>query len=829
MRLAKSVVPFTTTLLASALAALPTQAQQQLEEVIVTAEKRATTVQDTPIAVSAFSGDELDRALINKPLDMQFNVPNMLMSKGNFTTANITIRGIGNLAIGSAADSGTGMHFNGVYLNNGRIFETEFYDAERVEVLRGPQGTLYGRNTTAGVVNLITERPSDEFGGNLNLEVGNYDHLKVKGAINLPLSENWAQRFSVFYLDREGFVDNTFTGDDVDDRHMYSLRSSTRWSGDTADITLVANYFKEDSHRMRGSNQRCLRDPDGIIGCLPTGLANQRTHGGATVTGFLINGAVAAATGLDFPDDDYINSRVFEDPRKQHLDFTPQYEVEDWMVSLEANFELGDYTLTSLTGYHNSDLNARNDYDFTTASEVWPVEVTVDRGPDGLITVDRNYSTDRSTTTPEQWSQELRLASDFDGDWNFMVGGFWLTYESEVHYYVYSAALELYGETFGVPKSQRLFDNDTHSYELDTWAVFGELYWQTTDTVSMTLGLRYTEEEKQSTQRTVYLGFLDDPNGPNDGYDNFSGEWEEPTGKFNITWDVSDDVMTYLTLSRSYKSGGFNPISADSPVLDPEIGGDPSLAEFDPEYINSIEVGAKTRLFDNTLQANITYFYYDYEGLQIAKITNQTSLNENFDASIQGFEGEFIWVPDENWRFSANIAWLDSELDGGSSLDVADINQMGTTDFIINAVNSNVYIGPGCPNDQPPCAGIEADLDGNQLPNAPEFSVNLGVAYSWQLNNGMEVVAATNYYWQDEFYTRVFNTVNDTVDEWDVWNATLSLFSADGTWFAEAWGRNLNDDDHVTGQYLGDQNVGLPTNQFLLEPRTYGITLGYNF
>ncbi|MFT7287512.1 MAG: iron complex outermembrane receptor protein, partial [Halieaceae bacterium] len=216
-----------------------------LEEVIVTAEKRATTIQDTPIAVSAFSGEELDRALINKPLDMQFNVPNMLMSKGNFTTAEVTIRGIGNLAIGVATDSGTGNHFNGVYLNAGRIFESEFYDAERVEVLRGPQGTLYGRNTTAGVINMITRAPEDEFGGFFNMEAGNYDHLKVRGALNIPLSDSLAQRISFFSLGREGFVDNAFTGDKIDDRDMYSLRSSTRWTGESTDATLVVNYFDE--------------------------------------------------------------------------------------------------------------------------------------------------------------------------------------------------------------------------------------------------------------------------------------------------------------------------------------------------------------------------------------------------------------------------------------------------------------------------------------------------------------------------------------------------------------------------------------------------------
>ena len=124
----------------------------------------------------------------------------------------------------------------------------------------------------------------------------------------------------------------------------------------------------------------------------------------------------------------------------------------------------------------------------------------------------------------------------------------------------------------------------------------------------MTLGLRYTDEEKSSSQRTIYLSFLDDPNAADGGFTNFEGDWSEPTGKFNVTWDVSDEVMTYMTLSSSYKSGGFNPISAESDLLNPELGGNPDLAEFEPEFIYSFEVGAKTRLFDNTLQANVTYF-----------------------------------------------------------------------------------------------------------------------------------------------------------------------------------------------------------------------------
>ena len=339
----------------------------------------------------------------------------------------------------------------------------------------------------------------------------------------------------------------------------------------------------------------------------------------------------------------------------------------------------------------------------------------------------------------------------------------------------------------------------------------------------------YTKEEKKSSQRTVYLDFLSIPSDPNNGYSDFDGNWDEPTGKINDTWDAADNVMTYVTLSRSYKSGGFNPISAESPLLDPAFGGDPGLAEFDPEYINSVELGLKSRLFSDTVQANVTYFYYDYEGLQIGKITNQTSVNANYDATVQGFEGEFIWLPDDRWRLSANLAWLYTDMGDGETVDPADINQLGTTENIVSSPFANVYTGPGCPSGTPTCEGLPVKLNGNELPNAPEYSINIGVGYTWPLANGMQIDANTNYYWQDEFYTRIFNTTNDTVDSWEVWNATMTLFSADRSWFVGLWGMNLMNDDYITGQALGDQNVGLATNQFLLEPRTYGVSLGYNF
>ena len=798
-----------------------------LEELIVTAEKRETTVQDTAIAVSAFSQADLERGLINNNMDIQMAVPNMLMSKGYFTTAQISIRGIGSLAVGSSADAGTGVHFNGVYLNNARIFETEYFDTERVEVLRGPQGTLYGRNTTAGVINVISKKAEEEFGGSIDASYGDYDYIRTRGALNLPLTDNIFQRFSVYYTSRDGFVDNVYDGDEFDDRDMYSVRSSTTFLfGDNTEAFLTINYFDEDSHRMRGSASFCANDPDGILGCLPNRgkPLDQSANTAGTVGGFLLN-TVSDITGETYPIENGLDSFTPPDLREVNFDFTPQYEADETIVSLEINHELDKLTLHSLTGYHESSLDARNDYDFTANNQEWPTFTTYERGPDGPATVNILQQNDRATTDPEQWSQEFRVSSSFDGDLNFMLGAFYLTYEGDTHYYIYSSALSLFGETFGVDQDRWVFDNHTRKYELETWATFGELYYNLSEKTELTLGLRYTDETKDSEQHTVYLNFLNDP----DDYGKFDSDSQETTGKINLNYHLTEDVMLYGTLARSYKGGGFNPISTESALLDPALGGDPNLAEFDPEFINSIELGAKTRLFDNTLQANVTAFYYDYEDLQIAKIVTQTAINENIDAEVFGVEGEFVWAPTQNWTFLLNLSYLDSELDDYETFDPADPNQKGTVENVESVVAGNQVTSPDCPDGGPKCPGIEVNVDGNSLPNAPEYSAYIAATYSWFLDNGMRLDLSTSYYYQDEFYTRIYNTQDDALDSWDVWNASTLLTAADEDWYGEAWVRNIMDDDHWTGQYLQGAEVGLGRAIQLLEPRTYGVTVGYRF
>ena len=206
-----------------------TQAQK-LEEVVVTAAKVEASIQDTPIAGTAFTQEALDSQLINDASAMQFSVPNLTQTKGNFTAGDIRIRGIGSGAVGTFGDSGVGIHVNGIYQVSTRIFETQFLDMERVEVLRGPQGTLYGRNTTGGVINLITAKADPtEFSASLDATVGNYGANQGRFHINTPLSDTLAFRAAGMMLNRDGFTENVFTGNDVDDRSLWSGRLSFSW------------------------------------------------------------------------------------------------------------------------------------------------------------------------------------------------------------------------------------------------------------------------------------------------------------------------------------------------------------------------------------------------------------------------------------------------------------------------------------------------------------------------------------------------------------------------------------------------------------------------
>jgi outer membrane receptor protein involved in Fe transport len=405
-----------------------------------------------------------------------------------------------------------------------------------------------------------------------------------------------------------------------------------------------------------------------------------------------------------------------------------------------------------------------------------------------------------------------------------------MTAEVENFYRVFfTSANALGGNVMGLPVEQQRFDSHTKKYVVDSTALFGEAYYDLTDATKLTLGLRYTEEEKEVNDRTMMLNFISSVDDP---FLQRSNSWEETTGKLGLDHQLSEDSLLYASFSRGYKGGGFNPPGLTGSTV------------FDPEYVNAFEVGLKNRWLDDTLQANFSVFTYDYEGLQVSKLVSNTAVNENVDSKMSGLEGEFVFAPNQNWRFGLNLAWLNAEIKEFSSIDPSDPAQTGSSEGVISIAGSNYVLAayaPGQPSfllpelagsplaNVPFTEGMPVDVEGNQLPNSPEFSVNFNVQYSHEVAGGYEMAYRFQYYWQDEYYARIFNTERDRIDAWKTMDAQVTLRAPDDKWLLEAWVKNIADEDHITGLYTTDATSGLFTNSFLMDPRTFGITAAYNF
>ncbi|MBX3706227.1 MAG: TonB-dependent receptor [Pseudomonadales bacterium] len=972
---------------ASAIACLPlsmlaTPAGAQIEEIVVTAQKRAQSAQDVPISVSAFDAAALEARQIDTFSDLQFNVPNVSYSKGNFSGDNFQIRGIGTLLTAQSADSGVAMHVNDVYLNAPRIFETEYYDMEQVEILRGPQGTLFGRNATGGAVNLKTARPDiGELYADIQGELGNFEHRKLKGAINIPISDRIAGRLAGIIVDRDGYTKNVLTGDSVDDREQYSVRGSLRFDiADGTRLDLIGHVFNEDSTRTRSQKQLCSQDPSAILGCIPDGIPTESINPFATAGTLLSSNLLLGPLGVF----DFFSFAGSLDPtagnpsdlRKVRMEFAPEYESEENFLMAELTHDLTDtLTFTGLLAMQDTKVRSRQDYNGTAGDAgvaVVPAGFcafspaacayfgTSDGGPLWVGTVPDPDSSlgaiggagefdlspigggrDLSLTEAEQWSTELRLASSFDGPVNFLLAGYYMAFESEGDYFVqapgldYPAIVLANGALAGNPGAfvslaPGYFHSETDLFELDSLGIFGELYYDLNETMKLTLGLRFTKDEKFVRDRQKFLnvpvlvgvdgstsyvgsdgsftpiadvnqllaaaaadgGCVDDLGNLEPCFDadpNVAGgqiyredsiSFEEWTGRIVFDWmpDVAftDDTLVYVSYGRGYKGGGINP-----PIDTNLFPNTPT--SFAPEKINAFEIGTKNTFWNRLAQANLSVFYYDYGDLQIGKIINRTSVNENTDADIYGAELEVLVAPTDGWLLNGSLSYLKTKLGETETVDPRDPTQ-GRQDVTLikdfvdasncvvvhngqgalsdNAAFVGTVTGAGAPylptgrdlggvtipatpgvSDSAfsSCAAMQAiaplfgytyldsvqtNLKGNELLQAPQWTVSLGAQYTHFLGNGMSLVGRVDYYWQDDFYSTTFNRPQDRIEAWDIWNAQVTLNGRDDRWYAKAFVQNIGDKDHIVGTYQTDPSSGLFTNAFLVEPRLYGLTLG---
>jgi outer membrane receptor protein involved in Fe transport len=465
--------------------------------IVVTAQRRAESLQDVPIAVSAFDAEALEKQQIENSSDLQLTLPNVTFTKGNFTGSSFTIRGIGDLCVGVSCDSATAIHLDGTPLLATRLFETEFFDMERIEVLRGPQGTLFGRNATSGVVNLVPNRPNlNGFSAAADVEYGNYESVKVKGMVNVALADTIGFRLSGFYLNRDGYTTNLFDGSDLDGRDMYAVRGSLRFQPtDTTTIDLMGFYFKENDNRMRIQKQLCQRDPTGVLGCLPGRRDYGVTNGNASFVGVLTSREFLAANGIPtafalgslYGPDAYSGVVNPADPRVVNTDFNPEYASDEQQYQARLEQEFGNYSLQVTGFYHEATVDSRQDYNLSVQNRAGYTaglttlqnaaaglipglpasyftglrNAVIPNGAAGLLCTSDTEETgtgayggfrncaftpldyDRSNQKSKDWSVEAILSSDNDGPFNFLVGGIYADFKmSENSYYVNSFGID---------------------------------------------------------------------------------------------------------------------------------------------------------------------------------------------------------------------------------------------------------------------------------------------------------------------------------------------------------------------------------------------------
>ena len=940
-----------------------------IEEILVTAERSEQSIQNVPIAVSAFGADALELQQIENFSDLQFTIPSVTYTRGNFTGGSMSIRGVASAAVAASGDGAVAYHLDSIPLPT-RVFETEFYDVSRVEVLRGPQGTLYGANATAGTVNMIFSRPTAETEASAEIEIGDYNHKKIKIMMNMPLADNLRLRVSGMKLSREGFSTNMFPGkegEDIDGRDIISYRAvlEADLNEDTVARFTYMN-FEEDDNRARAGRQMCKTTETPAYGCHPFRFGREQPQAGSGLNGLLLG-----AAGLQsFSPLDATPSQPLTDLRQTYQSIDPVYKVNEkaYMLAIE-NTSFENLTIKANFAYHESGILSQQDYTnndgrtklfkgtnpFFPNGEI-PISGFTDPnsgnfGAMGIFggssggTHDYSFAYDTSYNENEYKYADITIASDFDGKVNFVAGFNMLENETTNLYDVYfngGDAVALAPILSGARLYPSHYRNLTNPYELERKGVFAQVYFDVNEETRITLGARWNESEKSVADAQQFLNSIilaggasvGDPvtaaiqrTDPNLGLV-FAGlappalqpipapgeqraltgnptsfSEEEITYKAGIDWspnlESTDSTLIYASISRGYRPGLFNP------PVDPVLfaGVDPQA---DPEFIDAFEIGMKNVLNDNTLIANFSAFYYDYQGLQVSKIIARTSVNENIDAEMTGLEAELAWSPSQvpGLKIDAQFSLLDTEVARGTkSLNPHDLTGRGVGDtkgWVLKDIGTGstcgftkqqltAGIGGGVLNANPaagaldvylipktlsvnnfdssdpsgtmdpiaqifgmgalPTLGncnsistkltaaglggfyeVEYDLGGNELTNAPKATAHIGIEYTSDFtDSNLQIISRLDFYWQDSMWTRLYNSTRDSIDSWNVINAQVIFKPTNSDFYARLWVQNLADDNNQTGAYFTDPSSGQFRNDFYMEPRMFGISIGAKF
>ncbi|MFK7828718.1 MAG: TonB-dependent receptor [Congregibacter sp.] len=798
-----------------------TDNQPGIEEVLVTAQRREQSLQDAAIPVQTFDQNQLTQAGMESAQDLGLLSPALGVSAGGGPLTSFFVRGVGALTVNPLTDAAVAQNVDGIYLgrSSGAAGQA-MYDLERVELLKGPQGTLYGRNATGGVVNYNPNKPVlGENSGYIQGEVGNYSKIGLQGAANVAVSDTVAIRVSGNSLDRDGFSD-----DGTNDQDSYSLRAQLLFEpNDKLSVRVAADYSEVSSVGPGGD----------LIGTYanPTGAPN-----GPSITDFTPSG-IPISTGPTDPRANDLRASVLHTPSFapfQPIDRQDLFQDISWTGFMaEINYQTDVGTLTFLPSYRESE----QDYQFS--------------GP--------GFAPAKTEEENNQTSFELRFATELDGSFNGIVGAFYIDEEISTS--------TVFAQNFASPIQN--YDNGG-----DSWAIFGQGTFELTETFRLNAGIRYTEDSKFadgiSDTFVTFCGgapfsgnFLTPPasfgngcasgampahpvtndrdefiqhfvdNGliapdsvadiPGRGRPPFydltipggispvlgtivnvgDGEltseldYSETTYRLGMEWDWADDNLLYATFETGYRAGGVD-LSTVSPT-------------YDPEYIDAFTIGSKNRFFDNTLQINAELFLWEYDGQQVTYFTTLDSASAfpiaNADATIQGLDLDMIWAATSNTTIGLSMQFLDATYD-----ELTLVSDPGRGRF-------------GCAS-QGVSGGIESySCAGSEMLYSPEFGADLNLNHIVTMGNyDLSLTAVVSH--RSEQQTNFLFLDETESDAYTMLNFDATLFADNEDWSVSAFVRNATDERFSVNTNVSNRGLAYAIYS---PPRTYGLRLTANF
>lgn len=791
-----------TVAIASGMTSATSQAQM-LEEVVVTATKRAVGMQDVPIALSVVDGNKMLEQGWMDLEDVTTFLPNVQVTEA-FATDALYIRGIGS-GTNFGFEQSVGTFIDGVYFGRGQASRTTFMDVERVEVLKGSQSTLFGKNTIAGALNITTMRPSDEFEASLEATYEDeFEAWRTTGIVSGPLTDNFGARLVLQAQGAEGYVENTFTDKQGVQQDNLMGRLVLDWQ--------VTDYLSASLKIESGES-----DSEGV-------------HE-------VVRIASDQAIGIWGSADPNIRSVIGRDYKRSMDNFAgrPEFRDSEWdIVTLNAEWDIGEYTLQSITGWVDFGYEYNRDVD---ASPVQGVN-------------------QNRMEAHEQFTQEFILRSPPSDSFEFLAGFFYQDEDLTNNVSSDLSAKNLFDAGAALPPVLGIPDGAldiSHirrfSQEAETWSVFFEGTFHFNDAMRLIAGVRYSEDEKEFVKRADFRGFLSPVSAPEPenlgqlifAYDNFlrfagmhvfedgratlfrgaptntvtpettavdtQRDEDHVTGDVTFQWDATDYIMVYAKYSTGYKAGGFD---ENNPL------GNTDAAQYEDETSEGFELGAKMDLLDGRGRLNVALFMTEFDDVQVSTFDGVAAqvVGNAASTSADGIEIDGSFAATDELTLYGSVAYLDSVYD----------------DFKNAACNwpqTEAWVDAGG------AAGeCVQDVSGQPTPYAPEYSAMLGATYTMPISDGLELTLGTDIAYSDSYFTLNDYDPASEQESFTQVNARIALGDIGGRWHLALLGKNLTDE--VTMARSGDIPLaGLGFGNSYVDainpPRSFQLQAKYNF